>query len=227
MSFLRRLFGSGAEPDRAPDIDAELERLEAEAERAAPAYVGSAFNRAGDLALRSGKPDRAVACYGRAIDAFLVDAQQEAARGVANKIVRVRPAAVRTLCTLTWLDLAARHHATALLHLRDYVEAARSADEQVRAATQIFAMARLSPHAEFVHAVADALDGLDYPSRASEVRGWTEGGGSSEAIDDPESLSQACLQAAVRAAGAEAELLRDVPGEDADRGAASEESEGA
>jgi hypothetical protein len=219
MSFLRRLFGSGSDPDRSRDIDSELERLEAEAEQAGPAYVGSAFNRAGDLALRSGKPDRAVACYGRAIDAFLLDAQQEAARGVANKIVRVRPAAVRTLCTLTWLDLAARHHATALLHLRDYVDAARGADQQARAATQIYAMARLSPHAEFVHAVADALDGLDYPSRASEVRGWTEAG-SPDVIEEPDALAEACLHAAVRASGPEGELLQDVPGSRGDRSSA-------
>ena len=41
-----------------------------------------------------------------------------------NKLIRVHPGAVRTLCTLLWLDLGARHMATALMHLRDYIEAA-------------------------------------------------------------------------------------------------------
>src|SRR5690606_27875713 len=120
MSFLSRLFGSKDQPQKADArLTQRLERLEAEAEHALPGYVGSTYNRAGDIALRAGDSERAVSYYGRAIDAFLEDVQPEAARGVANKIIRVRPAAVRTLCTLTWLDLAARHTATALLHLRD------------------------------------------------------------------------------------------------------------
>lgn len=101
MSFLSRLFGSKPAAGGSADIEAKLQRWEAEAKNAAPGYVGTAFNKAGDLALKNGQADRAVGYYGRAIDAFLEDAQREAARGVANKIIRVRPSAVRTLCTLT------------------------------------------------------------------------------------------------------------------------------
>src|SRR5690606_5748872 len=157
MSFLSRLFGGDRTARPAPhDVEEELARLEAEAERARPGYQGTPFNRAGDIALRAGDRERAIGYYGRAIDAFLEDQQREAARGVANKLIRVHPGAVRTLCTLTWLDLAAQHKATALLHLRDYVEAARQAEEHARAADQIHAMARLSPQVEFIDAVADA-----------------------------------------------------------------------
>lgn len=208
MSILSRLFGSGSDRKSSGDVDAKLERLEREAERALPGYVGSAYNRAGDIALREGLPERAVGYYGRSIDAFLEDAQREAARGVANKIIRVRPTAVRTLCTLTWLDLAAQHQATALLHLRDYVEGAKEAGEHARAATQIYQMAKLSPLEEFVGAVADALDGLDYPRRANEVRGWAAGG-APEVISDPGELADACLRAAVQSSEAGGELLRD------------------
>jgi len=206
MSFLSRLFGS-AKPTR--DVEAELKRLETEAESAAPGYVGTAYNRAGDLALKGGESDRALKYYGRAIDAFLQDAQREAARGVANKIIRVRPSAVRTLCTLTWLDLAARHQATALLHLRDYVRAAREAGQHARAATQIFEMGRISADTEFVDAVADALDSLDFPTRADEVRGWANDG-SPGAISDPLDLGQACLDAAVQSNDRDQVLLLDV-----------------
>ena len=201
MSFLNRLFGAKDEPAKAKSegkLTQRLERLESEAEQAAPAYVGSTYNRAGDLALRAGDMERAVGYYGRAIDAFLEDGQREAARGVANKIIRVRPGSVRTLCTLTWLDLASRHTATALLHLRDYVTAAKTVDETALAANQIFAMARLVPEAEFLEAAADSLDGLDFAHRAEEVREWAAGGGSPGALRDHDELALACLGAAVR-----------------------------
>lgn len=200
MSFLSRLFGSKESTPAKPSearLTQRLEKLEEEAKNAAPGYVGSSYNRAGDVALRSGDEERAVGYYGRAIDAFLEDGQREAARGVANKIIRVRPAAVRTLCTLTWLDLAAKHSATAMLHLRDYVQAAQDVDETARAAGQIYEMARVVPDSEFLGAVADALDGLDLSSRAKRVREWAGSGGSPDALTDPKELSDACLKGAV------------------------------
>ncbi|NNL30012.1 MAG: hypothetical protein HKO77_03270 [Gemmatimonadetes bacterium] len=197
MSILSRFFGSSSTGRSSKDVDAQLQRLEQEAEEAAPGYVGSAYNRAGDVALKEGRPEAAVDYYGRAIDAFLEDAQREAARGVANKILRVRPRALRTLCTLTWLDLAAKHEATALLHLRDYVEKASERNEQARAATQVYQMARICPLEEFVGAVADSLDGLDYPNRAQEVRSWAAAG-SPDMIADSDDLADACLQAALQ-----------------------------
>ena len=200
MSALSRWFGRKSEPSNgAPsgDWDRELEALEAEAKRAVRAFQGTPLNRAGDLCLRAGDKKRALSYYGRAIDALLEDGQREAARGVANKIIRVRPTAVRTLCTLTWLDLAAKHSATALLHLRDYVEAAKDVDERQLAARQIAEMARVVPDAEFLSAAADALDGLDFPERASKVREWVEAGGSPDACTDPEELGATCMRCAV------------------------------
>jgi len=199
MSFISRLFGSKDPPRKKIDgrLTQRLQKLEAEAEHAAPGYVGTSYNRAGDLALRSGDQDRAVSFYGRAIDAFLDDGQREAARGVANKIIRVRPNAVRTLCTLTWLDLAAKHSATALLHLRDYVQGAMDVDESALAAKQIHAMAKVVPDSEFLGAVADALDGLDFAKMAREVRDWAAAGGAPDAIHDAYELSTACMRGAV------------------------------
>jgi len=207
MSFLSRLFGAGS--SKGPqDVEAQLTRLESEAEEGRAGYVGTAYNKAGDLALKSGQSDRAVTYYGRAIDAFLEDAQREAARGVANKIIRVRPAAVRTLCTLTWLDLAAQHQATALLHLRDYVESAKKAAQQTRAATQIYEMAKTVPDSEFIEAAADALDSLDFSNRGVEVRAWS-GAGAPAAVWDLDELAEACLVAAIRSNDRDAALLRD------------------
>jgi len=198
MSFLDRLFGSGSARKDESDLASRLAKLEEEAERARPGYHGTPFNRAGDLALKEGERARALDYYGRAIDAFLEDGQREAARGVANKIIRVHPKAVRTLCTLTWLDLASQHKATALLHLRDYVEAAKEADEHGRAAGQIREMALLSQNPEFLDAVADALDGLGFEERAAEVRGWAKEGASPQALSDAEASAEACVKAAVQ-----------------------------
>lgn len=210
MSFLSRLFGSKTQPVKGTDVDARLDELERQAEKARPGYVGSALNRAGDLALKADQPDRAVGFYGRAIDAFLDDAQRELARGVANKIIRVRPSAIRTLCTITWLDLAAQHQASALMHLRDYVTAAGEAGQQARAATQIHLMASSSSDSEFVVAVADALDALDYPRRAKEVRGWIAMGAPG-ALDDALAISDACMKAAIRSNDKDLPLLVDDP----------------
>jgi hypothetical protein len=212
MSFLSRLFGSKEEPEKpakpAPassgpgrsggQLTQRLERFEEEAKNAAPGYVGTSYNRAGDVALREGDQERAMGFYGRAIDAFLADEQPEAARGVANKIIRVRPHAVRTLCTLTWLDLAAGHSATALLHLRDYVESAKEAKRHSHAAGQIFEMARLVPDPEVLGAIADALDSLDFSPKATQVREWENDGGSPDVLKDHDELAAACRQAAAR-----------------------------
>jgi hypothetical protein len=200
MSFLSRLFRSkgNESPPAKGGLTQRLQRLEHEAENAAPGYVGTSYNRAGDLALREGDSDRAMTYYGRSIDAFLEDEQPEAARGVANKIIRLRPHAVRTLCTLMWLDLAAKHAATALLHLRDYVASAKNAKQGALAASQIYDMARIVPDPEVLSAIADALDGLDFSERAATVRLWENEGGSPDVIHDGEALAAACLKAAMR-----------------------------
>lgn len=201
MAALSRWFTRKPEPSsRAQlprDWEKELKAFEEEAKRSSRAFRGTPLNKAGDLCLRAGDRERALSYYGRAIDALLEDGQREAARGVANKIIRVHPQAVRTLCTLTWLDLASRHMATALLHLRDYVDAARRAGQEPITGDQIFAMARISPQDEFLGAAADSLDALGFPDRASEVRRWAADGGSPEALTDDEELAEHCLMSAV------------------------------
>ena len=172
-------------------------QLEAEAQRAPRAFRATPLNRAGDLCLRAGDRPRALSYYGRAIDALLEDGQRDAARGVANKIIRVHPEAVRTLCTLTWLDLAARHMATALLHLRDYVVAVKGSRHERLAGNQVLEMARSVTHDEFLHAAADAMDQLGFTSEAGMIREWGVGGGSPEARAQPGAMAERCLQQAM------------------------------
>ena len=175
----------------------ELDAFEAEALRAPRAFQGTPLNRAGDLCLRAGDRVRALGYYGRAIDVLLGDGQREAARGVANKIIRVHPEAVRTLCTLTWLDLGSHHMATALMHLRDYVAAAQRGKQEHLAVDQISAMARATPGGEFLTAAADSLDHLGFADHAAEVREWVRAGASDDAITEPDLLTAYCLDAAV------------------------------
>ncbi|MDT8368613.1 MAG: hypothetical protein RQ745_05370 [Longimicrobiales bacterium] len=196
MSLLSSLFGSDSSGTLDPR---ELERLEEEARTARAGHKGAPLNRAGDLAYRAGQTDRALGYYGRAIDAYLEDQHLDAARGLANKIVRLHPEAVRTLCTLTWLDIAARHMATALLHLRDYVEAAERSRHHDLAAEQIHRMARLAPFPEFLSSAADALDQLDHEEKAAEVREWIKAEGSPHVIRENDALAEACMNAATRA----------------------------
>lgn len=201
MSFFGKLFGSKpGSPGKKTgggELEVQLTELESQAERAPLGFQGRPLNRAGDLCLQAGDRDRALRYYGRAIDSLLDDVQPEAARGVANKIIRVHPAAVRTLCTLTWLDLAARLMATAVEDLGLYAKAAINAGRQNMAAPEILSMATLVTHEGFLTAAADALDLLEATDDATRVRTWAEEGGSGKAAKDPEALEEACLRAAV------------------------------
>lgn len=212
MSFLSKIFGSSRATGRGKSpvpLEERLAALETQAENESAAYRGMPLNRAGDLCLETGDKPAALRYYGRAIDALLEDQQREAARGVANKIIRVHPGAVRTLCTLTWLDLASHHLATALLHLRDYVEGVERVEMQDLAKDHVMEMARVVPVVEFLDALADALDRMDWPAEAERVREWSAEGGSPAAMSDPEELAAYCMHAAVGS-----NLNRKVEGDD-------------
>ena len=161
---------------RAPVTETVLADLEARAETADSGLRWVPLNRAGDLCDRAGDRLRALQYYGRAIDAMLEDGQPEPARGLATKIVRIHPTAVRTLCTLTWLDLASHHMASVMVHLNEYVASAREGGREDLAGEQIHMMAQVVTDAEFRGAAADALDALEFTDLAAEVRAWIEAG---------------------------------------------------
>ncbi len=188
---------SGTSRVRSDDREKQLADLEAEAATAPLGFQGNVLNRAGDLCLKSGDRARALQYYGRAIDAMLEDGHPEPARGMAKKIIRIYPEAVRTLCTLTWLDLASRHTAMALVHLQEYVDAAKMGQRADLASEQILEMARSVTHREFLDAAASALDELEADDDAAQVRDWASNGGSTEAVGDPDELATHCMRAAV------------------------------
>ncbi len=178
-------------------LQRRLEALEEAARRAPLGLQGVPLNQAGDLCLEAGDRERALHYYGRAIDSYLEDEQPEPARGVARKIIRVHPRAVRTLCTLTWLDLAAGHMADAHVHLREYVKAAEREARKEIAGEQILAMARVVSHTPFVQEAADALERLGLEAEATKVRRWAMAGGAPNRPEDPGRLADLCFRQAV------------------------------
>lgn len=192
VQWLHGFVGSGEAEAASPALEGQLAALERDVERAVEGYRGTPLNRAGDLCIKAGVRDRALGYYGRAIDAFLEDEQLESARGVALKIVRLHPGAVRTLCTLTWLDLASGHSADALTHLEHYVEAVLQGGQREIAVAQLRKMGATTVAPKVREAVADALERLDQPEAAAEVR---ERGGEES---DPEEIRQRCFEAAVQ-----------------------------
>ena len=174
MKRLSGLFRSKnpAADRRAPVTDDILSDLEEKAGAAESGFRWIPLNRAGDLCDRAGDRPQALKYYGRAIDAMLEDGQPEPARGLATKIVRIHPEAVRTLCTLTWLDLASHHMASVVVHLNEYVVSAIRGEREELAGEQIYMMAYVVADQDFRCAVVDALKVLGHPEDSTEVRNW-------------------------------------------------------
>ena len=196
--WLRTLKGGGAgsSPD---DLAHRLEQLEAEISDTDVGFRGIPLNRAGDLCMRADDKERALGYFGRAIDAYLEDEQPEAARAVAQKLIRLHPRAIRTLCTVTWLDLAAGHLGDALLHLGEYVEAARRGDRRELCRDQILEMARIMDDGPFRRTAAEGLKDLGFPQEADRVRRWADPDSEDapEGAESSRELRSLCFQAAV------------------------------
>lgn len=173
---MKRWFRSNPEPAPPPanqaaaDLPGRLKLLEREADEARLGFRGTPFNRAGDLCMQAKDTERALTYYGRAIDAYLHDGHPELARGVAQKLIRVHPNAVRTYCTLTWLDLGLGYLADARTHVGGYVAAARRAGREDLAIPQVHKMAKTVTDHGFLAAAATALADLGDRRGADRLR---------------------------------------------------------
>lgn len=201
MGFLSRLLesmdSSSSKREGRQSLERRLAELEDVLDRKPLGIQGSMLNQAGDLCQREGDGVRAVGYFARAIDRFLRDEQPEAARGVARKIIRVHPEAIRTRSTLTWVDLSSRHFVTAAEDLRDYVRAARRGRREGEAVEEVLEMGRMVDDRGFLRAVSEALEELEAPRAAREVREGLKAGGSREASVDPAAFREGCLRRAV------------------------------
>ena len=183
--------GGGGAPER------QLKELAAEAEKASPGARWAVFNRLGDAYLKAGDRLRALRYFGKSIDALLEDDQPEPARAVAKKVIRLHPEAIRTLCTLTWLDLASMKAPAAVSSLHEYVEVAKEGKRERLACGQVLEMARLVSDPLFLAAAVKALNDLGCDADALQAEEWAAQGGSSSAPKDPSQLYVLCLKAAI------------------------------
>ena len=168
-----RWFQSKAAPEPSnndPSLPERLKLLEKEADQARLGFRGTPLNRAGDLCMQAKQTEKALSYYGRAIDAYLHDGHPELARGVAQKLIRVHPGAVRTYCTLTWLDLGLGYFADARTHVGGYVAAARRAGREELAIQQVREMSRTVTDQGFRVAAATALEDLGDRGGARELK---------------------------------------------------------
>lgn len=200
MSLFGKLFGSGNGPAgrKGPaNLGQHLRDLERKSEAASLGMGWTFLNRAGDACLKAGDRVKAVKYFGQAIDSLLEDEQPEPARGVAKKIIRVHPEAVRTLCTLTWLDLAARQPTAAVRSLKDYAAAAKRGSREDLAADQISAMAQITADGAFLEEAESILRGMGYTTASLQVKDWISEGGSPDSKGEADALAHYCLSAAV------------------------------
>jgi hypothetical protein len=177
--------------------DRQLRELAAEAESASPGARWAVFNRLGDAYLKADDRPRALKYFGRAIDALLEDDQPEPARAVAKKVIRLHPEAIRTLCTLIWIDLASMKTPAAVASLKEYVQAAKDGRREKLACGQILEMARLVPEPLFIREAASALDALGCAEHSAQANDWAEAGGAPTAPQNPRVLYVSCLKAAI------------------------------
>lgn len=201
MSLLRKWVGALGSSKGGPKgggvSDRQLKELAAEAERASQGAKWAVFNRLGDAYLKADDRLRALKYFGRAIDALLEDDQPEPARAVAKKVIRLHPEAIRTLCTLIWIDLASMNTPAAVASLGEYVQAAKRGGREKLACGQILEMARLVPDALFIREAAAALDALECTADSAQAKDWAESGGSPTAPQKPRALHVSCLRAAI------------------------------
>jgi hypothetical protein len=200
MRLLWKLFGpgNGSSPGTGPEsLGQQLRELERRAETASFGTGWTYLNRAGELCFKAQDTVKAVRYFGRAIDVLLEDQQPEPARGVAKKVIRIHPAAVRTLCTLTWLDLAARQPASAILSLRCYADAAKEGGKEELAAEEIFTMARLTSNDAFLTESIEVLTDFGFTTYSLQAKEWLAEGGSEDSKGEAEEVARYCLHAAV------------------------------
>ena len=171
--------------------------MAAEAERASPGARWAVFNRLGDAYLKTGDRSRSLKYFGKAIDSLLEDDQPEPARAVVKKVIRLHPGAIRTHCTLTWLDLASMKLPEAKLSLASYAKAAEKGKQNQLACAQVLEMARLVPEADFLEEAAKALEFMGCTADSAKVKTWAAEGTPEGGLKDKKSLHFLCLKAAI------------------------------
>ncbi len=149
----------------------ELAALEEQARTASPGYETQFLNRAGNLCVESGQPERALAYYGRAIDAYLESGRFSAAEVLCRKVLQIAPNAVRARCTLAWLALGKGFAENTRAEIAAYAEAAEREGQQALASKQLMMMAQAATDVGLRRVLAGHLLQLGAEAEADHILG--------------------------------------------------------
>ena len=88
---MSQLFRGRGDPESNQRLERELASLEEQTRTASSGYETQFLNRAGNLCVEAGMPQRALAYFGRAIDAYLESGRFSAAEVLCRKVLRIAP----------------------------------------------------------------------------------------------------------------------------------------
>ena len=125
---------------------------------------------------------------------------------MAQKLIRVHTGAVRTYCTLTWLDLGLGYLADARTHVGGYVAAARRAGREDLAIPQVQEMAHVVTGPAFLESTATCLQDLGGRAATRELRDILPSTPECVTLDDE--VSERCF-AAAKSSGQRHQGIRD------------------
>lgn len=168
---MSQFFRGRGEAGARQQLEHELELLESQAKTASPGYETQFLNRAGNLCVDAGQPQRALGYFGRAIDAYLESGRFSAAEVLCRKVMKIAPDAVRPRCTLAWLSLGKGFRSETDQEVEEYVHAAQKAGKEALAAKQLVMMAHATPSAELRETLAERLIELGAEEAADGVYG--------------------------------------------------------
>ena len=168
---MSNLFRGRGAPEANQKLERELATLEEQARTASPGYETQFLNRAGNICVEAGQPQRALGYFGRAIDAYLESGRFSAAEVLCRKVLRIAPAAVRARCTLAWLAIGKGMRSETEAEIAEYVEAAQRAGKEGLAARQLVLMAEAATRLELRELLAQHLLALGAEEDADRVFG--------------------------------------------------------
>jgi tetratricopeptide (TPR) repeat protein len=168
---MSQLFRGRGDAESNQKLERELASLEEQTRTASPGYETQFLNRAGNLCVEAGMPQRALSYFCRAIDAYLESGRFSAAEVLCRKVLRIAPEAVRARCTLAWLAIGKGIRAETEEEVSDYVRAALRAGKEGLAARQLVMMAEAAPRIELREQLAEHLLDIGAEEDADRVLG--------------------------------------------------------
>ena len=168
---MSQLFRGRGDPESNQRLERELASLEEQTRTASSGYETQFLNRAGNLCVVAGMPQRALAYFGRAIDAYLESGRFSAAEVLCRKVLRIAPEAVRARCTLAWLAIGKGTRSETEEEITDYVRAAQRAGKEGLASRQLVMMAEAATRIELRERLAEHLLEIGAEEDADRVLG--------------------------------------------------------